>query len=160
MTKTLSPMHTSRFMTLFSPEPNTGCWLWTGALSPTDYGLFRAGGAHYRAHRASWEIHHGPIPASMSVCHRCDVRACVNPAHLWLGSHLENMHDRSSKGRTLRGAQQRAAKLDDIKVIEARRIHAQGISQRSLARLLGVDQKTLGNAIRGKSWTHLKDGAR
>ena len=96
----------------------------------------------------------------MSVCHRCDVRACVNPAHLWLGTHLENMRDRDAKGRTLRGAQQPAAKLDDAKIIEARRLHARGVSQRALARMLGVDQKTLGNAIRGKSWTHLKDGGR
>lgn len=79
------------------------CWLWTGAIqSATGYGALQVG-THGRpragaTHRLSWEMHFGPIPEGMDVCHACDVRSCVNPAHLFLGSRLDNMRDSKAKG--------------------------------------------------------------
>lgn len=77
-----------------------GCWEWTGALkggSSLSYGIF---GKHDRAHRVSWEINCGPIPAGLFVLHRCDNASCVNPRHLFLGTQRQNMHDMLAKGRS------------------------------------------------------------
>jgi len=78
-----------------------GCWLWTGARASNGYGSFRFADrpCATAAHRAAWELACGPIPHGMHVLHRCDNPPCVNPAHLFLGTHLENVRDREAKGR-------------------------------------------------------------
>jgi len=81
------------------------CWLWVAGKTHFGYGRFTAGGvgSQIDAHRFSWELHHGPIPAGMHVCHHCDTPACVNPGHLFLGTHSDNMRDASQKGRLKSG---------------------------------------------------------
>lgn len=83
------------------------CWLWTGAHLPPPrcYGKFKVSAAGGYAHRYSWLLHFGDIPNGLEVCHTCDNGLCVNPAHLWLGTHADNMADRDTKGRTHRGPQ-------------------------------------------------------
>ena len=88
-----------RFMAKVSPEPNSGCWLWVGAARQTGYGNFFLGSKSISAHRAAWLLHRGGIPDGMCVCHHCDVPSCVNPEHLFLGTHLDNMRDMDAKGR-------------------------------------------------------------
>lgn len=79
------------------------CWLWTAARFSNGYGAFRHGPLQRRSHRVSYEIAHGPVADDALVCHSCDTPACVNPAHLWLGSHADNHADRNAKGRQARG---------------------------------------------------------
>lgn len=76
-----------------------GCWIWTGNISNAGYGRFTDYWQKFSAHRLSYEFANGPTPPGKNVCHTCDVRACVNPAHLWLGSHTDNMQDAIAKGR-------------------------------------------------------------
>jgi HNH endonuclease len=74
------------------------CWFW-GNGKHKRYSTISVNGKPIKTHRFSWELHNGPIPDGMEVCHSCDVEPCCNPAHLWLGTHQENMQDALSKGR-------------------------------------------------------------
>lgn len=80
----------------------TECQLWTGQLTPGGYGVIRFEGKTYAAHRLAWMATHGPIPTGKVICHHCDVRHCVNPDHLFLGTHGHNMRDLAHKHRLRR----------------------------------------------------------
>lgn len=101
-----------RFMALVSPEPNSGCWLWSGkvygSIGPA-YGRLQIGGEAVAAHRLSFKIHNGVDPGESLVCHACDQSLCVNPAHLWLGTSADNIADKVSKGRQWRGGRKALA---------------------------------------------------
>lgn len=80
-------------------EKQADCWLWFGPKNAKGYGLLSVKGQHWSAHRLSYHVHKGPIPKGMLVCHSCDVRNCVNPDHLWLGTNDDNQLDAWKKGR-------------------------------------------------------------
>lgn len=90
----------ARFTEKYIPVPESGCWLWIGASTASGYGQMKCGRKLHRAHRVSWELHRGPIPEGLMVCHRCDVPSCVNPEHLFLGTAKENYRDCVEKGRS------------------------------------------------------------
>jgi hypothetical protein len=81
------------------PEPNSGCWLWDGATNNDGYGTIRRNKTTRSAHRYAFEIANGNIQNGLCVCHKCDVPSCVNPDHLFSGTHTDNMRDRSLKGK-------------------------------------------------------------
>jgi len=91
--------YTDRFMEKVQPEPMSGCWLWDGAITGGGYGEMRYLDRRQDAHRVAWMIHRGEIPDGLYVLHRCDVKLCVNPDHLFLGTQKQNIHDMMRKGR-------------------------------------------------------------
>ena len=118
------------------------------------YGVFCWQSKNVKAHRASWEIYRGPIPTGMHVLHICDMPCCVNPDHLFLGTHKDNMDDRQKKGRTNapRGEQQHLAKLTIEIVLE---IRISGLAASELARKYGVSKSTIGRVLSRKTWYHV-----
>ncbi len=147
-----------RFWEKVSPEPNTGCWLWVGAYRDGGYGALGVGATSRSAHRVAWELTHGPVPDGMEVCHTCDLPTCVNPEHLFLGTHLDNMRDRDAKGRghQVYGARQHRAHFTDEIVLTMRaRCAAGGVSQSAIAREFGVSVNCIHHILRGKTWAHV-----
>ena len=142
-----------RFFGFVYPEPNTGCWLWCGpSAGGKGYGMFSANGRSVRAHRFSYDVFVGPIPPGMLVCHRCDVRPCVNPEHLFLGSAIDNNADMTRKGRRAVGERCHKAKLKPSQVLEILQSDERPVV---LAQRYGVDGATIRRLLRGESWAHL-----
>jgi len=119
----------------------------------------RAEGINYSAHRFSWELHNGPIPEGLLVCHTCDRRWCVNPKHLFVGTHQDNVDDMWRKGRgvggTVRGEGFSSAKLTDKKVLEIRKRYADGETQMELAAAFSVAQTSISKVVRHQGWKHI-----
>jgi hypothetical protein len=128
-------------------EPDD-CWIWTASTDRYGYGQFKMDGKMVKAHRFSYTLAHGPIPDGLHVLHHCDNPPCVNPAHLFPGSHIDNMRDREAKGRGTRGTANGRCRLTDEEVAEIR--NAVGL-QREIAERFGISHKTVGNIKRGKT---------
>lgn len=133
------------------------CWEWTGGIDSSGYGVTRPGGsaAKIRAHRASWIMANGPIPPTLSVCHRCDNRRCVRPDHLFLGTASENSLDRHAKGRDASGTAMPQSKLTPDSIREIRALSALGC--RVLAMRFGVSPGTVRFVLKGQTWKHIKE---
>lgn len=89
-----------RFHEKYQRVPFSGCWIWIGSLDTHGYGMIAVGRSPKPAHRLSWVMHYGEIPSKQHVLHSCDIPCCVNPAHLFLGTHTDNMRDCAKKRRT------------------------------------------------------------
>ena len=135
------------------------CWEWQAGENSDGYGAVwveEPAGFNYRAHRVAWTIVYGPIPPGMNVLHRCDVRACQNPRHLFMGSLADNNHDRDQKNRTARGERQGNAKLSKQDVCDIRRRYAAGnIRQCALAREYGITPGAIWLIVHRKCWAHV-----
>mgnify|MGYP003631491426 CR=1 FL=1 len=135
-----------------------GCIIWTAA-NDGSYGLFNAGGTK-KAHRVSYEMAHGAIPQGMCVRHKCDVRLCVNPAHLEVGTFKDNARDRTERGRWAqvmpRGEKQGQSKLTDAVVRALRRTWATGgFDRKCLASAFNISLTTVCRVINRTSWSHI-----
>lgn len=139
------------------------CWLWTGSLNPNGYG--QLGTTHnyvnkvFLAHRYSYELHFGPIPAGLYVCHKCDNPPCVNPAHLFLGTNSENILDCIAKGRfgdhRVQGARHGCAKLTDAQVYAIRERCNRGDLRPLIAQDFGVSLSLVSHIHTRRVWKHL-----
>jgi hypothetical protein len=138
------------------PTAPSGCWEWGRAKDLDGYGLLYVGGRMRRAHRVSYQLFAGDIPAGAFVCHSCDNPACCNPEHLWVGSPQDNQDDCRDKGRTARGERNRHARLSVSDVCAIRRRHASGgITKRALAKKFGVTPTAIAHIVKRKTWRHV-----
>lgn len=127
------------------------CWPWTGSKAPNGYGQFDK----IIAHRFSWTLVHGDIPEGLCICHRCDNRGCVNPAHLFLDTQQNNIRDCVSKGR--HGTRTHPAKFArggwrELTVDQVKTIRTDSRSYRALAAVFGVAPETISNIKRRLTW--------
>lgn len=130
-----------------------GCWLWVGTRDNWGYGLVRyEGRSTFKAHRASWLLHRGPLTPGMWVLHSCDNPACVNPEHLRLGNHQQNIDDMVSRRRHAHGTRGAKAKVTDADVLA---IRASTESAKALAARYSVSPAAIYSILRRKSWKHL-----
>ena len=147
-----------RFWKFVDRRGEDECWLWAGHTHKiTGYGTLAKPGrsaGFVLAHRYSWELHNGSIPAGENVCHTCDVRNCVNPKHLFIGTHLENEADKKAKGRQAKGEGHGMAKLTESQVYA---IRSDPRPQRVCASEYGVTQGMVHLIRARKSWRHLPE---
>lgn len=138
----------------------SGCLIWRGSRYASGYGSFWYAGKVRSAHRASWLIFRGEIPPGRYVLHRCDVRLCVRPEHLFLGTHQENMDDMAAKGRraSMRFGANPRAKLRGSDVLQIRRLRGL-VSQRDLARAFGVSKTAIYFVQTHRNWREFPAGA-
>ena len=144
-----------RFNSKIDKSAPNGCWEWTAAKSRNGYGNLIFNGRACGAHRASWEIHNGPIPkgnhrGTMCILHKCDNKLCVNPKHLFIGTQKDNMRDLRVKGRGTR-------KLTEHQVLSIRKMYAsEKYTQGQLADRFMVDRTTIGYVVRKNGgWRHI-----
>jgi hypothetical protein len=131
------------------------CWLWLGKRQPNGYGrCSRSSFLTNLAHRAAYQMANGEIPKGLHVLHRCDVKHCVNPEHLFLGTHADNMKDMVNKGRSPIGTKNNKAKLNSSSVIEMRDCYITGnFSLKGLAKIYNISTATVRACLLGKSWS-------
>jgi len=138
-----------QFLTKCIPEPNTGCWIWEKSLAKSGYGQTFVAGKVGTAHRASYILHKKTsIPDGLCVLHRCDNRWCVNPEHLFLGTHKDNADDMVSKGRNV--YTRPSLRLTDEQVRDIRYSYPRETTKQ-LAVRHGVHQGTIQQLVRGSS---------
>lgn len=147
------PMH-QRFWAKVRRARVNECWEWTGTKNAKGYGIFRLHQTRCSAaHRVAYEIATGPIPSGMLVLHRCDNPSCCNPAHLFIGTHIENMADMTAKKRNAFGVRSPKALLTPEQVIEIRSIKG---CTKALAAKFGVREITIRCARSRRTWAWLK----
>lgn len=140
----------------YTPVPECGCWLWDGNIESSGYGLvwnFELQ-RYRRASRLFYEAFIGPITDGLFVLHKCDVRLCVNPAHLFLGTHTDNARDAAKKGKRAdkNGENNGRAKITYRQAVEIRSGYSSGMLQRELAAQYGVCYTSIGRIVRGQGW--------
>lgn len=139
------------------------CWLYQN-VGRRGYGKLLVSGRHMRANRFSWQLHFGPIPEGLIVCHKCDNPSCVRPSHLFLGTHADNAADRDRKGRYVvagtanraRGERHHNTSLTEADIRKIRRLYAKGaLSQGKIGATFGIGQTAVSRIILRQWWQHV-----
>ena len=140
--------------------PFSGCWIWTGGDGKLGYGRYTLEGKRYAAHRLAYELATGKKPLDKFVCHICDVPACVNPAHLFLGTQQDNLADMRTKGREInpplkRGEAHYIGKLSDEKVRAIRARRANGELVKNIAVDYDITPGLVSHVATRRKWKHV-----
>ena len=141
-------------------EDENGCHIWTGTKNGDGYGELRFGKHIRKVHRLRYAHTYGPIPEWLLCCHKCNVKACINPEHIYLGTDQQNADDSKRAGTHLikrRGTDHHNTTLGEADVLEIRRLYAAGsrTTRAELARLFNVTTATIGNIVNRKTWRHI-----
>lgn len=145
------------FNSIEKEQKINGCWLWTKAIGKNGYGVLNIKGILFYAHRYSWELNYGKIPKNMFICHKCDVRNCVNPKHLFLGTNHDNVKDMIRKGRnnSPKGSNSPKAKLTEEDVIKIKNL-LKTEKTADLAKLFNIGKRQIIYIKNNQSWKHVK----
>jgi hypothetical protein len=148
-----------RFWSKINKDTESGCYEWKGNLDKNEYGRFKVNYKDVRAHRFSYELHHGEIPEGMLVLHSCDNPKCVNPNHLSIGTHKENMLDRNNKNRQYKpkGSLHHNSKLTEEKVLIIKSKLISGEKEVDIAKEFNVSKRTIEHIKSGYSWSHVQN---
>ncbi len=149
-----------KFWNKVDKRASNDCWIWTPCRRPGVYGHLRImpDGSLLGAHCVSWIIHFGRIPNRLHVCHKCDNPPCVNPNHLWLGTHVDNMHDRDMKGRgkvnliAQSGEANHRARFKNRDILKIREYAFRGMKQVEISALLGIEKSYVSKIVLRKIW--------
>lgn len=150
-----------KFWPKVNKDPNhpKGCWEWTGATAGASknhgvMGLGRRGAGSIRVHRFSYELHYGPIPEGLLVCHKCDNGICVNPEHLELGNQKKNIQDAIDRKRFVYPPLKRAENNGNSKLTweKVKEIRASNLSSRKLAKIYGVSKTRILKVKSCENW--------
>lgn len=140
----------------------SGCWIWTGAIQSNSakggYGLVSYKGKAYKIHRLAWSLANGRSPAKgKMICHKCDVRACFNPDHLYEGTQKSNIQDRVIRNRSFRpiGDINVKSKISESDVVAAFDLRKGGLTNAEIARRMNLSKTQIGKILNRKSWTHV-----
>ena len=144
-----------RFEDKYIKLNSVSCWLWTGCIVRGGYGQIRINGKGVYAHRYSYEKNNGAIPEGVLVRHTCNVPSCVNPNHLVLGTHQDNMDDKVNSGRQSKGETHLSSKLTNIDVLSIRKRLSLGHTTRDIAKDFPVGHAQISSINTGKSWSHI-----
>lgn len=128
-------------------DKSGACWEWKGSRDSRGYGSLKVGSKMVKAHRTSWEMHRGPLTGE-HVLHKCDNPSCVNPDHLFIGTHTDNMQDMKQKGRL---KQRNNVKLKEWQVGEIRKL-LKTMTHRQIAFLYKVSKATITAISTGRNW--------
>ena len=131
-----------------------GCWIWSGYCNEDGYAQRKKGGVTHRMHRVSYYLHNGSIPKGMCVLHSCDTPSCVNPKHLFIGTHSDNMKDMWSKGRHPISHSKHMARLTVQQVREIKKLKG-SISGLALSRMYSVNDQSIRNIWNGVTWKNI-----
>lgn len=142
----------TRIETHSIPEPNSGCWIWLGAITAHGRAQIMVGRKTAFASRESFAAYKGPIPKGKLACHTCDMDLCVNPDHLYAGTHADNSADAVRRGRTLVGERNHNAKL---RFADIPNIRADERNDQEIADEYGVARTTINAIKRRMIWRHL-----
>lgn len=148
-----------RFWSKVQHGADCECWLWRAALLH-GYGYTSYRYKTLRAHRVAYVLSYGiDLQEDQCVCHSCDNPACVNPNHLWVGTHADNVRDKVQKGRqrALSGEQNPNTRLSDHDIRQIRQLYEEGISQKELAALFEISQPYVSRLVNGKRRIETKE---
>jgi len=135
------------------------CWLWTGGIAGNGYGYICIDGKMVSAHRFSWLLHNGDIPDGMQICHKCDVRKCVNPDHMFLGSAADNAQDKVQKGRQARGINAGVGRYTTEQVLAVVDRRRKGFTLEVIAAETGMSLTHVSDICRGRVRRYETKGA-
>jgi hypothetical protein len=148
----LSGMPEEEWLFWAKVDTSGNCWIWRSAINPTGYGAFNWRGKTRKAHRIAYELAYGvSLSSEQHVMHSCDNPACVNPAHLTLGTHLDNVRDKVTKGRQRSLGRGSRLTADDVAIIRERYARG-GITQQQLAAEYNVTPNFMSEILRGRAW--------